>query len=173
MKKWMLAVSLVASSLFANVGFAEEAPTPKQAQESEAAKTQPLLTEIPTEEKAFVAAINKFNKAKIVELLGQPARADDVKLKGSGKVVASIWHYHNINTDENGVYYPTTELDFVDDNVVQVVFLNNDGSDANDGAGKKYDAQPMPEMEKLEEIPPSNQLVLDAKKALKAPFFIA
>ena len=157
MKKWMLAVSLVASGLFANVSFAEEAPMADDVQSSqmEAAKTQPLLTEIPTEEKAFVAAINQFNKAKIVELLGEPAKADDVKVKGSGKVVASIWHYHNINTDENGVYYPTTELDFVDDKVVQVVFLNNDGSEANDGAGKTYEAQPMPEMEKLEDIPPS------------------
>jgi hypothetical protein len=153
MKKWILAVSLVASSLFTNIGFAEEVPANKDMQE---AKTQPLLTEIPTEEKAFVAAINQFSKAKIVELLGEPAKADDVKVKGSGKVVASIWHYHNINTDENGVYYPTTELDFVNDNVVQVVFLNNDGSEANDGAGKKYNAQPIPEMEKLEDIPPSN-----------------
>lgn len=152
MKKWMLAVSLVASGLFANISFAEEM---QSAIDSEGAQTQPLLTEIPTEEKAFVAAINQFNKAKIVELLGEPAKADDVKVKGSGKVVASIWHYHNINTDENGVYYPTTELDFVDDKVVQVVFLNNDGTEANDGAGKKYEAQPMPEMEKLEEIPPS------------------
>ena len=165
MKKWMLAVSLVTTSLFANIGFADDAQTAPSKQdvqsenapnkESGDAQTKPLLTEIPTEEKAFVAAINKFNKAKIIELLGQPARADDVKVKGSGKVVASIWHYHNINTDENGVYYPTTELDFVDDNVVQVVFLNNDGSDKNDGAGKKYEAQPMPEMEKLEDIPPS------------------
>ena len=157
MKKWMLAVSLVASSLFANLSFAEEAPTAKEAlgDNTEAAQTQPLLTEIPTDEKAFVAAINQFNKAKIVELLGQPARADDVKVKGSGKVVASIWHYHNINTDENGAYYPTTELDFVDDKVVQVVFLKNDGSDANDGFGKKYEGQPIPEMEKLEDIPPS------------------
>lgn len=152
MKKWMLAVSLVASGLFTNISFAEEM---QSAIDSEGAQTQPLLTEIPTEEKAFVAAINQFNKAKIVELLGEPAKADDVKVKGSGKVVASIWHYHNINTDENGVYYPTTELDFVDDKVVQVVFLNNDGTEANDGAGKKYEAQPMPEMEKLEEIPPS------------------
>ena len=75
MKTWMLAVSLVASSLFANLGFAEEAPAAKEAQgdKTEAAQTQPLVTEIPTEEKAFVAAINQFNKAKIVELLGEPA----------------------------------------------------------------------------------------------------
>ncbi len=143
MKTWILAVSLLATGLFAQLGFADEA------------QTKPLVTEIPTEEKAFVAAINQFDKAKIVELLGEPAKADDVKLKGSGKIVASIWHYHNINTDENGEYYLTTELDFVDDKVVQVVFLNNDGSDANDGAGKKYEGQPVPEMEKLIDIPPS------------------
>lgn len=152
MKKWMLTASLVTASLLVNVGYAEETPSTLDIVE---AQTQPLVTEIPTEEKAFVAVINQFNKAKIVELLGEPAKADDVKVKGSGKVVASIWHYHNINTDETGAYYPTTELDFVDDKVVQVVFLNNDGSEANDGAGKKYDAPPMPEMEKLEDIPPS------------------
>lgn len=152
MEKWMLVVSLVVASLLANISYADEIPS---TQEIEEAQLQPLVTEIPTEEKAFVAVINQFNKAKIVELLGEPARADDVKVKGSGKVVASIWHYHNINTDENGTYYPTTELDFVDDKVVQVVFLNNDGSEANDGAGKKYEAQPMPEMEPLLDIPPS------------------
>ncbi len=152
MEKWMLVVSLVTASLLASTGYAEETGS---SQVIEEAQLQPLVTEIPTEEKAFVAVINQFNKAKIVELLGEPARADDVKVKGSGKVVASIWHYHNINTDENGTYYPTTELDFVDDKVVQVVFLNNDGSEANDGAGKKYETQPMPEMEPLEDIPPS------------------
>ena len=152
MEKWMLVVSLVTASLLANTSYAEEIPSEQVFEE---AQLQPLVTEIPTEEKAFVAVINQFNKTKIVELLGEPARADDVKVKGSGKVVASIWHYHNINTDENGAYYPTTELDFVDDKVVQVVFLNNDGSEANDGAGKKYEMQPMPEMEPLEDIPPS------------------
>ena len=158
MKTWFLAISFVTINLFAGAVFAEETQRMQEAQvnKTEDAQTMPLVTEIPTEEKAFVAVINQFNKAKIVELLGEPAKADDVKLKGSGKIVASIWHYHNINTDENGNYYPTTELDFVDDKVVQVVFLNNDGSEANDGAGKKYNAEPVPEMEKLEEIPATN-----------------
>ncbi len=99
------------------------------------AEVHPLLAgavsaELPTTEKAFVDAINKFDKKKIIEQLGEPAAADDVKLKGSDKVVASIWQYHNINTAEDGTYYPTTELDFIDDKVVQVVFLNNDGTEA-------------------------------------------
>jgi len=84
---------------------------------------------LPTEEKAFVKAIEDFDKKSIVAALGEPAKADDVKIRGSNRIVASIWHYHNINTDENGVYYETTELDFIDDKVVQVVFLNNDGSE--------------------------------------------
>ena len=50
-----------------------------------------------------------------------------------GKIVASIWQYHNINKAADGTLYPTTELDFVDDKVVQVVFLNNDGSEAASG----------------------------------------
>lgn len=147
MKTWVIAASLVANTLIMNASFADEVQT---------APLKPdAVTEIPTEEKAFVKVINQFDKAKIVQLLGEPAKSDDVKLKTSGKIVASIWHYHNINTDENGVYYPTTELDFVDDKVVQVIFLNNDGTEVNDGAGKKYEGVPMPEMDKMLDIPPS------------------
>jgi hypothetical protein len=130
MKTWVIAISLVANTLLANVAFADEAQTTPLKKEA--------ATEIPTAEKAFVSVINQFGKAKIIELLGEPAKADDVKLKGSGKIVASIWHYHNINTAEDGSYYPTTELDFVDDKVVQVVFLNNDGTDVNE-SGKTYE----------------------------------
>lgn len=101
-------------------------------------KTDPMVNELPTEEKAFVDAVGKLNKAKIVELLGEPAKAEDVKLKDSGRVVASIWHYHYINTSADGEYYQTTELDFIDDKVNVVVFLNNDGSDQAP-AGQKYD----------------------------------
>ena len=141
MKNWSLAV-LLASTL-SSASFADEA------------KTQPLSNSIPTEEKAFVDAINKVDKATIVAQFGEPAKAEDVKIKDSGKIVATIWHYHNINTAADGSYYPTTELDFIDDKVVQVVFLNHDGTEANDGAGKKFEVQPLPEMEKLEDIPPA------------------
>ena len=99
--------------------------------ESAPTNTKSLSVEmkLPTEEKAFVKAIEQLNKKAIVEQLGEPAKADDVKIRGSNRIVASIWHYHKINTDENGVYYQTTELDFIDEKVVQVVFLNNDGSE--------------------------------------------
>lgn len=109
-------------------------------------KTEPMVSELPTEEKAFVDAVGKLNKAKIVELLGEPAKAEDVKLKDSGRVVASIWHYHYINTAADGEYYQTTELDFIDDKVNVVVFLNNDGIDQAP-AGQKYEVPEVkPEM---------------------------
>jgi hypothetical protein len=97
-----------------------------------------INSEIPTLERDFVNAINGFNKAKIVAQFGDPAKADEVKIKGTGKVVASIWQYHFINTASDGSYYPTTELDFIDDKVVTVVFLNNDGSETSED-GKKYE----------------------------------
>jgi hypothetical protein len=93
-------------------------------------------TEIPTVEKDFVDAISGFDKTKIIAQFGEPAKADDVRIKGSGKVVASIWQYHFINTAADGTYYETTELDFIDDKVVQVVFLNNDGSEPPDDGQK-------------------------------------
>ena len=139
MKNWSLA--LLFASTLSSAAFAGET------------RTQPLAKEIPTEEKAFVNAINQYDKATIIAQFGEPAKAEDVKIKESGKIVATIWHYHNINTAADGSYYPTTELDFIDEKVVQVVFLNHDGSAANDGAGKIFETQPMPEMEKLEDIP--------------------
>ncbi|QVL45145.1 MAG: hypothetical protein KFB94_07690 [Methylophilaceae bacterium] len=98
-----------------------------------------VVKTLPTEERAFVDAIELLDKKAIVAQLGEPAKADDVKIKGTNRIVASIWHYHNINTDENGVYYQTTELDFIDDKVVQVVFLNNDGSETTKDPERTYE----------------------------------
>ena len=124
-------------------------------------EVRPLLIDaasdmLPTQEKAFVDAIKKFDKKSIIEQLGEPAKADDVKLKGTNKVVASIWHYHNINTAEDGTYYPTTELDFVDEKVVQVVFLNNDGSESADG--QKYEVPQNAPETTAPEAAPNNEL---------------
>jgi len=84
---------------------------------------------IPTTEKEFVATINDFDKDKIIEQFGEPSKKDDLGTVKEGKAPASIWQYHYLNTDVNGEYYQTTELDFVDDKVVMVVFMNNDGED--------------------------------------------
>ena len=88
--------------------------------------------EIPTLEQDFVNSINKFTKEQIIAQFGEPAKADDVKVKTTGKIVASIWQYHFINTAADGSYYETTELDFIDDKVVMVAFMNNDGTEGPD-----------------------------------------
>lgn len=95
-------------------------------------------TVIPTMEQDFVKSINQFTKAQIIEQFGEPAKADDVKVKGTGKIVASIWLYHFINTAADGSYYETTELDFIDDKVVMVAFLKNDGSEGSE-ATQQYE----------------------------------
>jgi hypothetical protein len=129
MKYLSLIVVALAQLMFAQTTFA--GATVDNSAEIEAAI-------IPTVETEFVNVINTFDKAKIIAQFGEPAKADDVKIKGSGKIVASIWHYHFINTTADGTYYETTELDFIDDKVVSVVFLNNDGAEGSD-KGITYD----------------------------------
>jgi hypothetical protein len=122
MKYLAVVVALLGQFSFSNWAFADA--------------TSKEVTVIPTAEKDFVDAINGFEKAQIIAQFGEPAKADDVKVKGTGKIVASIWQYHFINTASDGTYYETTELDFIDNKVVSVVFLNNDGSEIDKSAEK-------------------------------------
>ena len=62
---------------------------------------------------------------EIIEILGEPAKKIDIKMKSSKEVIASTWYYHNLNTDEGGKYFPTTELDIIDGFVEEVVFMND------------------------------------------------
>jgi hypothetical protein len=94
------------------------------------AHAEELSKEIPTAEKAFIDSINGFNKAQIRAQFGEPVNIEDIQ-SPSGELNASIWQYHHLNTDEKGEYYETTELDFIDDKVVTVVFMNHDGSEAS------------------------------------------
>jgi hypothetical protein len=120
MKRFAFIVLSLAQTFLMQAAIAEEVPANN--------------TEIPIMEMDFVNNINKFTKEQIIAQFGEPAKADDVKIKKSGKVVASIWMYHYINTAADGSYYETTELDFVDDKVVMVAFLNNDGTESKDQA---------------------------------------
>lgn len=120
MKRFAFIVFTLAQTFFMQAAIADEVPANS--------------TEIPIMEKDFVNTINKFTKEQIIAQFGEPARADDVKVKKSGKIVASIWMYHYINTAADGTYYETTELDFIDDKVVMVAFLNNDGTETRDQA---------------------------------------
>ncbi len=123
MNKLVITAFLTLQMLASNLSTADEAQTMPLLPDS------PMTKEIPTTEKEFANAINNFTKEEIIAQLGEPAKAEDVKLKDSGKIVASIWYYHNINTAPDGSYYPTTELDFIEGKVVQVVYMNNDGSE--------------------------------------------
>lgn len=109
--------ALFVSFVLAFAGYAYAQPLP-------AGEAQRKV-EIPTNEKEFVETIKTVDKAQILEQLGEPALRDDVN-GPDGEVIASVWHYSYLNTDENGTYYKTTELDFVRDKVVMVVFMNHD-----------------------------------------------
>lgn len=115
MKRLVYLLLALTQTFFVQAALAEETP----------ANTK----EIPIMEQDFIKVINNFSKEQIIAQFGEPAQADDVKIKGTNKIVASIWQYHFINTDAEGTYYETTELDFIDDKVVMVAFLNNDGVD--------------------------------------------
>lgn len=98
----------------------------------QAAAVKPdMPNEIPTAEIAFLDVINQFDKQQIEAILGEPSTKNDITNAKTGKLEASIWQYHYLNTDEKGEYYKTTELDFIDDKVVMVVFQNNDGEDSS------------------------------------------
>ena len=149
MKKIAFAV-LLATQVFVNASFADE---------TKKAEQNATPTKLPMQEKAFVAAINNFDKKSIVAQLGEPAKADDIKLKKTGKVIASIWQYHSINIAEDGTTYLTTELDFIDDKVVQVVFFNNDGIDRTPDTEQTYEL-PLgaPQQTMPEQVQPEEQL---------------
>ena len=80
---------------------------------------------IPEREPEFVDTVQKLNQQEIAELLGDPAYQTDIRNK-MGDVVGAIWHYHAVTTTEDGQYYPTTELDFIGDRVVNVILINSD-----------------------------------------------
>ncbi len=132
MNKLVMAALLTVQMLASPLSMADDAQTMPLLPDA------PMTKEIPTTEKEFANAINSFTKEEIIAQLGEPAKAEDVKLKNSGKVVASIWYYHNINTAPDGSYYQTTELDFIEGKVVQVVYMNNDGSEPLE-TNKTYD----------------------------------
>lgn len=130
MKALLLAVSLA----FASTAYAQ--PTEDRAKQDR---------EIPTTEKEFVEGIKTVNKDQILEQFGEPHVRDDV-VGQDGEVIASVWHYRYLNTDENGSYYKTTELDFVRDKVVMVVFMNHDIQDGTEKP-KQPEAAPEPKLD--------------------------
>lgn len=90
---------------------------------------------LPLDEHAFVERIGQLSKAAIIQQLGEPAKSLDLVSKETGEIAASIWHYNYLNTSEDGEYYRTTELSFVGDHVVNVVFSMTDENESGAAAG--------------------------------------
>ena len=121
------------SILFFSTAFAND-------QESAADANSPIIDEMPTDYLEFANVIGLLKPEEIVGLIGEPAKKLDLKMKSSNEIIASSWYYHNLNTDGNGNYFPTTELDIIDGYVESVVFLNNVDENSN-FEGQKFDTK--------------------------------
>ena len=94
---------------------------------------------IPLNELGFLDRIGKLDKAAIVAQIGEPSLAMDLVQEETGEIAASIWHYHYLNTSETGEYYKTTELNFIDGRVVNVVFsMTDDGESSEPSTASDY-----------------------------------
>ena len=110
------------------------------ANEQQADIENPIIEEMPTDYLEFANVIGLLKPEEIIGLIGEPAKKLDLKMKSSNEVIASSWYYHNLNTDGNGNYFPTTELDIIDGYVESVVFLNDVDENSN-FEGKKFDTK--------------------------------
>ena len=97
-----------------------------------------LVTELPTFYSDFVEIIGLVTADEIIAILGEQAKKIDIRMKSTNDVIASTWYYHNLNTDDTGRYFPTTELDIVDGYVESVVFMNEVDENSN-CEGNKYE----------------------------------
>lgn len=84
--------------------------------------------QIPTDENGFIDRIKSVTKDDIVAQFGEPVEKRDLRDFSTGEVFGAVWHYNKLNTSaDKGEFFQMTELDFVGDRVVTVVFMNNDG----------------------------------------------
>ncbi len=100
-----------------------------------------IITQLPSNYSEFVDIIGILTTDEIINILGEPTKKIELKIQSSNDVIARTWYYHNINTDESGKYFPTTELDIVDGYVESVVFMNEIDETTTIEA-KKYDVKP-------------------------------
>ena len=108
--------------------------------EADADANNLIIDEMPTDYLEFANVIGLLKPEEIVGLIGEPAKKLDLKMKSSNEIIASSWYYHNLNTDGNGNYFPTTELDIIDGYVESVVFLNDVDENSN-FEGQKFDTK--------------------------------
>ncbi|XOJ89565.1 hypothetical protein ABXT57_01410 [Methylophilaceae bacterium Uisw_097] len=108
--------------------------------EADADANNLIIDEMPTDYLEFANVIGLLKPEEIVGLIGEPSKKLDLKMKSSNEIIASSWYYHNLNTDGNGNYFPTTELDIIDGYVESVVFLNDVDENSN-FEGQKFDTK--------------------------------
>ena len=111
-----------------------------EASDADADANNLIIDEMPTDYLEFANVIGLLKPEEIVGLIGEPAKKLDLKMKSSNEIIASSWYYHNLNTDGNGNYFPTTELDIIDGYVESVVFLNDVDENSN-FEGQKFDTK--------------------------------
>lgn len=95
--------------------------------------------DIPLDETGFVDRAPSAGKAALIEQLGEPGSTAEIVDPRSGEIIATIWHYHYINTNADGEHYKTTELDFKGDYLVNIIF-----SMVEDGVASKTEANSLP-----------------------------
>jgi hypothetical protein len=99
------------------------------------------IDSIPTNEEAFLNVIGSVDQVKLVELLGDPAEVMILRNQANGEVVGAIVHYRYINTNNEGEYYKTTELDYLDGRLVMVLFSNSDIQETTTAAIEQVDGE--------------------------------
>ena len=81
---------------------------------------------LPSKENEFLDVIAWITPQKLVEYLGDPAGVSFVRDKETGDQVGTIVRYHYINTNDDGEYYKTTELDYLGGRLKTVIFSTSD-----------------------------------------------
>tara|TARA_B100000780_G_scaffold262237_1_gene215225 strand:- start:1343 stop:1750 length:408 start_codon:yes stop_codon:yes gene_type:complete len=120
--------------LLSNITFAQH--------HNEAPKSEmpPIVDNLPSLYHEFVGVVGILTTDEIIALIGEPAKKINIKMQSSNNIIASTWYYHNLNTDESGTYFPTTELDIIDGFVESVTFMNNI-NESNLTEGTQFDVK--------------------------------
>ena len=112
-------ILLISLLLLSNISFSQHHSESTKSEES------PIVDNLPSLYHEFVEVVGILTTDEIIALIGEPVKKINIKMQSSNNIIASTWYYHNLNTDESGIYFPTTELDIIDGFVESVTFMNN------------------------------------------------
>ena len=127
-------ILLISLLLLSNISFSQHHSESTKSEES------PIVDNLPSLYYEFVEVVGILTTDEIIALIGEPAKKINIKMQSSNNIIASTWYYHNLNTDESGKYFPTTELDIIDGFVESVTFMNNI-NESNLEEGTKFDVK--------------------------------